>query len=411
MLVTASGRVSSIDSCEVRLKTCFDEPASRTSFFSESEPYWVRGIPSKTMRVLVLSKYGTRAASPRIRFLAYRDALAVRGIHLEFQALLGNDYLDDRFRGRRFPFFLAGRDYLQRAIALIRSRKFDLLWIHCELFPYLPPVFEVLLSRLGVCYVYDFDDAIFHGYDQHPNRLVRALFSSKISKVISGAQAVTAGSEYLARYARRWNPNTRLLPSVVDPSQYHPAKPRSSERIFTVGWIGSPSTAKFLESLRTPLYRLAEESPLRFLVVGARAPDVPGVEVRCRAWSLQREASDLAEMHVGVMPLDDSPWSRGKCAFKLIQYMASSLPTVSSPVGANCDVVTSKTGLFARTSDEWYEALRALRGDAGARWAMGAAGRRRVEEHYSVASHVTALEETLRSAAEGVRGPRLTAKL
>ena len=129
---------------------------------------------------------------------------------------------------------------------------------------------------------------------------------------------------------------------------------------FTVGWIGSPSTVPFLQLLVEPLQELALERPVRLLVVGGTAPEVSGVEVIEEPWSLEKEVSLILQFDVGVMPLPDSSWARGKCAYKLIQCMACAVPVIASPVGANVDVVSSSCGFLASSPPEWLSACRQL---------------------------------------------------
>ncbi|MEL6184125.1 MAG: glycosyltransferase family 4 protein [Myxococcota bacterium] len=349
------------------------------------------------MKVLVLAKYGLRAASPRHRFLAFAPYLEKQGIHLVFEPLFDDSYLASRLTSGELDRKALLRSYLRRVTAMLGSSRYDLLWIHCELFPYLPAWIEQLLARAGVRYVFDYDDAIFHMYDQHPNGWVRRALGDKIGRVIEGAQAVTAGSQYLVEYARRYQSNVHLVPTVVALERYA-VEPGDRDGRFTVGWIGSPSTARFLSELREPLAALAREIPLKVLLIGSGPMEVPDVDLEVREWSEDREAADLAECDVGVMPLPDAPWARGKCAFKLIQYMAAGLPTVGSPVGANRDVVTEQTGWMASSPEEWKTALRRLAEDPELRRRLGAAGRARAKERYSLTSQEPRVKRILSEA-------------
>src|SRR5262249_4834882 len=154
------------------------------------------------------------------------------------------------------------------------------------------------------------------------------------------------------------NGNTVVLPTVVDTHRYQVDRSRRDTGTFTIGWIGSPSTAPYLQRIVEPLALLGREAPTRLIVIGAPRPAVPGVEVIQRQWREDEEITSINEFDVGVMPLPDEPWARGKCAFKLIQYMACGVPAVASPVGANLDVVAQETGFLAADADEWVSALR-----------------------------------------------------
>ena len=216
---------------------------------------------------------------------------------------------------------------------------------------------------------------------------------------MTAATAVTAGNAELAAYAKRFNHNVVLLPSVVDTDHYLPSVSHTSclqLPPFTVGWIGSPSTVPFLQLLVEPLQELALERPVRLLVVGGTAPEVSGVEVIEEPWSLEKEVSLILQFDVGVMPLPDSSWARGKCAYKLIQCMACAVPVIASPVGANVDVVSSSCGFLASSPPEWLSAFRQLAANPSLRHRLGIAGRQRVEERYSLRCALPLLTQVIR---------------
>jgi glycosyltransferase involved in cell wall biosynthesis len=199
----------------------------------------------------------------------------------------------------------------------------------------------------------------------------------------------------LRDYASRFNARTTLLPTVVDVTRYVP-DPSHRTGPFTVGWVGSPSTAAYLGEVVAPLAQLGAEGTVRLVVMGGAAPAVPGVEVVELPWSEAAEVPLINSFDVGIMPLTDDPWARGKCAFKLIQYMACAVAVVASPVGANAVVVTPACGLLASTPAEWLEALRWMRDHPGERRQMGEAGRQRIEEAYSLQVAVPRFAEVIR---------------
>ena len=248
---------------------------------------------------------------------------------------------------------------------------------------------------LKIPYIYDLDDAFFLKYRTGRLRLFHSLLDTKTDRLMSAAVAVTAGNAHLAAYANRFNSSVALLPSVVDTDHYRPADaclPKHFGQPFTVGWIGSPSTAPYLQLLIEPLQQLARERPVRLRVVGGPAPAISGVEVIEQAWSLEQEVPLIQQFDVGVMPLPDRPWTRGKCAYKLIQCMACGVPVVASPVGANVDAVPPGCGLLAESSQQWLSAFRRLAVDPELRIALGASARRWTVEHYSLRSALPVLE-------------------
>lgn len=340
------------------------------------------------IKVLGLALYGPLAASTRYRLGQYIDGLRREGIDLRISSLLGDEYLRRRFSRSRLPFATlleAG----WRRFRELRDRDFDLSIVHCELFPFMPGWLEHMLLDGKPC-IYDFDDAFYLKYRDGRLGAFRPVLGGKFDAVMRGAAAITAGNADLARYARALNPGVVQLPTVVDTARYLPALPPRND-IFTIGWVGSPSTAPYLDMLRKPLQALAAESPVRLVVIGGVAQPIPGVDVVCRAWDESTEVASIQSFDVGVMPLPDSAWARGKCAFKLIQYMACGVAVVGSRVGANVAVVAPGTGFLPDTPQGWVEALRVLRDDRQLARRMGESARARIEDHYSLAVNLPVL--------------------
>ena len=354
------------------------------------------------MRILAFTKYGSLAASTRQRFIQYEPLLAQAGISVDYSALLDNDHLQRLVQGRRASPLAVARSYFRRAATLLRARRYDLLWVHCEFFPYLPGFVESAAGRIGHRpIVFDYDDAIFHMYDAAPSPLVRSLLGHKLEPVLRRAKACLCGNDYVRDYARRFNDNAVVLPTVVDTDIYRPGE-RAADQSLTIGWIGSPSTWQYVRPLLPLLSELCVAHRARLLVVGAGAAAEgdrrPAVEFV--PWSEETEVASVQEMDIGIMPLPDEPWARGKSGYKLIQYMACGLPVVASPVGVNATIVRpGEEGLLATTEAEWRDALETLLADAELRARMGSSGRKRAIASYSLQSQAPRLIEVLRKAA------------
>ena len=349
------------------------------------------------IKVLGLALYGPLAASTRYRLGQYGPGLAALGIDLEICHLLSDDYLRQRFAGGALPLKVIFGGVIHRVNDLIQVRKFDVAILYSELFPLMPAWLERKL--IGIPYIYDFDDAFYLKYQTSKYRALQPLLSRKFQNLIRGASSITAGNRVLAGYAVTFNPKTSLLPTVVDTTRYVPCPVIYDEKWFTVGWIGSPSTAPYLNLLIHPLSVLGSEGPVRFIVIGGQAPSIPGVDVTEVVWQEDREVQQLGQFDVGVMPLPDDDWARGKCAFKLIQYMACGLPVIASPVGANIDVVNPNSGYLARTPEDWLNSLRRLRDDPDRRRKMGESGRLQVIENYSLTRNLPLLAQVIRQVA------------
>lgn len=351
------------------------------------------------MRVLLLSRYGSQGASSRVRSLQFLEYLSERGIEVDARPLFDARYVErvNRGKGRSWPGVLGA--YAARLRALLGARRYDLVWLEKELFPGLPASAERLLARLGPPCLVDYDDAVFHRYEQG-GWFARRFLKRKIDAVMRSAALVTVGNEYLAARARAAGAKeVALLPSVVVAGRFKPPPTRRAGP-FTIGWMGSPRNSAYLAPLRAPLLRLAECVELRIVLVGADREAFAGLPVERRDWSLEREAADLEEFDVGIMPLPDAPFERGKCGYKLIQYMAAGVPFVASPVGVNVHLTeVSRAGRLARTEDEWEAVLTELAADPEERLALGRAGRAAVAERFSVARVAPLLEASLRRAA------------
>ena len=361
-------------------------------------------MPSRSaadVRVAAFTKYDREAASTRQRVLQYLPHLERAGISVDVHPLLDDAYVRSLASGEAPSRTGIAAAYARRLRQLLRGGTADLLWVYAELFPWLPAGFERLAFRSGTPLLYDYDDAFFHGYDDHPNRLVRRLLGGKLVPLMEGAAAVCAGNAYLADYAARHDAATYVLPTVVDTDRYRPAE-RGADRLLTIGWIGSPSTWPYVKPVLPLLAELARDRSIRFLAVGAgaaaEADRFDGMTLQ--PWSEATEIASVQAMDIGIMPLPDAPWARGKCGYKLIQYMACGLPLVASPVGVNARIVADRSsGFLADSLDEWRVALTHLIDDIDLRRRMGEAGRARVVEDYSLHAHAPRLVEIMQRAA------------
>lgn len=353
------------------------------------------------MEVALLTKYDESGASSRIRTFQYVRRFEEAGIVPMIVPLMPRAYLERLYRGHRASGLAASLMLrgIQRALTLMSSRKFDLVWVEKEAFPYLPYVFESMLLPRGVPLAVDYDDAIFHNYDLHPSPMVRRLLGRKIDRVMERADLVVAGNAYLFERAKQAGAKRiKLIPSVVEPARYGPRKPSGPNDAFVVGWIGTPKTAKYVAQIADVMRSLSKVRRVTLRLVGSGPLDVAGVDVEVLPWSLDTEASAIASFDVGVMPLRDGPWERGKCGYKLIQYMAAGLPVVASAVGANRTIVEhGESGFLVDTADQWSDALATLAQDGALAHAMGSRGRALVEQRFSLDVTAPILIEELRA--------------
>ena len=357
--------------------------------------------PRATMQVNAFTRHGREAASTRQRLLQYIPALEAAGFRVDFEPLLGDDYVRSLVAGGGFSQLDVARSYLKRMRALLIGPGADIVWIYAELFPLLPGWVERLALSRSRAVVYDFDDAFFHIYAASSNPLVRRLLGRKFEPLLKRASACSCGNAYLLDYAARFCRRSIILPTVVDTDLYMPRPNRSEPHgPLVIGWIGSPTTWGYLRPILPLLAELSRERGIKVRVVGAGAQAekerFPGLDLV--DWVESREVAEIQAMDIGIMPVPDDFWGKGKSGYKLIQYMACGLPVVASPVGVNRDIVSHGTsGFQATTLSEWRDFLIELIEDSDLRARMGLVGRKRVEEEFSLNVQAPRLISLLKS--------------
>jgi glycosyltransferase involved in cell wall biosynthesis len=311
--------------------------------------------------------------------------------------LLDDQYVSDLYRGR-FSFIRVIMAYISRVRWLLRVRDYDLIWLEKEMFPWLLSVIEDVIIPSGIPMVVDYDDAVFHRYDLHKSLLVRMLLGKKIDAVMRRADAVVAGNEYIAKRALDAGARSvKYLPTVVDIEKYTQPHQQPNSPL-TIGWIGSPNTAKYLEIIAPVLNNLDKRYNIIIVAVGPNPEQLNSLPIEIHRWSEDTEVQEIQKFDIGIMPLPDEPFERGKCGYKIIQYMACGKPVVASPVGVNNKIIQHEVnGYLASTMEEWEKYLSVLFDDSNLRMRMGLAGRKLVESEYSLQVAAPILSEYLRS--------------
>lgn len=282
--------------------------------------------------------------------------------------------------------------YIKRLIVVITSSfKYDYIFIHREAAPLGPPVFEWLLAKFfKKKMIYDFDDAIWLPNTSTENKMA-AYFKAnwKVGKICKWSTTVTAGNQYLADYAKASGAhNVVIIPTVVETEKkYLPKKTPGNAAAITVGWTGSHSTLKYLETIEPVIRKLQQRHRFTFLVIADKCPNMKLPYFEFIKWNAATEINDLEKIDIGVMPLLKDAWSEGKCGFKLIQYMAMQIPAIASPVGVNAAIMQNGVeGILADTEQDWERAIEHLLLNADERKTMGINARKRIENNYSIAS-------------------------
>jgi glycosyltransferase involved in cell wall biosynthesis len=348
-----------------------------------------------SLKILVLTKYGSLGGSSRYRFYQYLPYLKSQDFDITLAPLLDNQYVTGINQGSR-NFSNVLLSYFQRLMRLISDRDYDLLWIEKELLPYVPEWLERILIR-NIPYAVDYDDAQFHTYDYYGSKLTKILLSHKIDRVMANARLVVAGNAYIASRAKKAGAKKiEIIPTVIDLERYS-IKSDTRNRNFNIGWIGSPSTSIYLKSIQSVFEDLARQQDCSFTLVGPGNLTLGDLDLNIKNWREQSEVEDIKSFDVGIMPLDSTPWEEGKCGIKLIQYMACALPVIGTPIGVNQEIIVhGVNGFQANTLAEWTEYLSKLANDPRLCVQMGVEGRAMVESKYCLQVTAPKLAQLLR---------------
>jgi len=279
------------------------------------------------------------------------------------------------------------QDAIRRREVIARAPDYDAVIIYRAASLLGPAIYERLLARAGVPLIFDFDDAIWLTGPGSANGMYSHLgFRRKTATICRLASAVVVGNDFLAEYARRYSKRVFVVPTTVELDTSPLQPPIVAEGPFRIVWAGSFSSLQHLDVVRRPLERFAQTQATILRVICSHPPKAPfqGVELEFVPWTAEDEALKLARSHVGIMPLPDNEFSRGKCGLKALQYMAVGRPVVVSPVGVNAEIVRhGENGLLASTDEEWLQAFQALAASPLLRERLGLAGRSTVEERFS----------------------------
>lgn len=354
------------------------------------------------MRVLALMPglYDTSPAQ-RYRLEQWEPLLRERGVEITYAPFEDEElhsvvYQPGRM-GKKLELVMRG---LSRRLSVTsKARKFDLVYILREAALLGPPLFERFIHQQRVPIVFDFDDAIFVSYRSPSNGYLSYLkFASKTKTICRFASHVMVGNPYLAEYAGEVNDNVTVVPTTIDTEKYRVRAETNSAGPLVIGWTGSYSTVQHLDTLRGALQKLAETEQFRLRVIGTPKYELPSVDAEAMPWRAATELEDLGAIDIGVMPLPDDNWSKGKCGLKALQFMALGIPTICSPVGVNTDIIQDdENGFLASSEAEWVEKLTRLLRSAELRRRLGHAGRATIEQKYSAAIQAPRVYEVFKS--------------
>ncbi len=348
-------------------------------------------------KILFLVPYPLeQAPSQRFRFEQYFSILKHNGFTYSVQSFLSTDNWQLFFKPgnpiNKAWALLSG--FVSRLGCIATAKEYEFIFIHREVAPIGPPVFEWVLAKiLKKKIIYDFDDAIWLTDRSREPALMRILkWRSKVKYICKWSFKVSCGNDYLCDFARNYNERVVLNRTTIDTQHRHNPDLFQSANIrekITIGWTGSHSTLKYLEEVEPVLQKIEREFPvIQVLVIADQKPDLNLRFPLFIPWNEKTEIEDLLKFDIGIMPLPDHEWAKGKCGFKALQYMALRIPAVVSPVGVNVIIIDDgENGFLCSTLDEWEQSLTTLIRDTVLRKKMGESGRRKVINHYSVLSN------------------------
>lgn len=348
------------------------------------------------MKILFIVPYPIeKSPSQRFRFEQYFSKLQEKGITYSIQSFLNSRNWQSFFEKGNplYKLIILIRGFLRRTVVIFSVYHYDYVFVHREITPVGPPVFEWIIAKiLKRKIIYDFDDAIWTTDRTDESRLVKTLKArSKVASICSWSYKVSCGNPYLCNFALNFNSNVVLNPTTIDTSVFNTVHSRvkKQDNRITIGWTGSHSTLKYLNAILPALQQIEKEfSNVRIVVIANQKPELNLKSMSFIPWNIRSEVEDLQLIDIGIMPLPNDEWSKGKCGFKILQYMSMAIPAVASPVGVNSTLIQNgQSGFLASDNATWFEAIKRLIEDETLRASFGERGQKFVEEHYSVNSN------------------------
>jgi glycosyltransferase involved in cell wall biosynthesis len=341
-------------------------------------------------RILFLVPYPVgEAPSQRFRFEQYFDALSRNGFEFDVQSFLDDATWKILYKPGNAVAKVTGilKGFLRRLLVLFKLGNYDVVFIHREASPLGPPVFEWLIAKVfGKKYIYDFDDAVWLPNTSSANAVAAKIkWHSKTASICRWAFRCSCGNDFLADYARKFNRNVVVNPTTIDMEHHHNKTKNQSDLPVAIGWTGTHTTMKYLDEIVPVLQALEKEIDFTFVVISNKPPEFQLKGLQYVQWKKETEVEDLLRFHIGIMPLTDDDWSRGKCGFKALQYMSLGIPAIVSPVGVNTTIVDDgENGFICNTLAAWKKAIADLLLDNELRKHLSLKSIDKIKRKYSV---------------------------
>jgi hypothetical protein len=342
--------------------------------------------------IVYFTKYTEKGPSSRYRSFQYKSYLESH-FNLEYYALFNDDYIENLYTHKKTNYVQIFVAYYKRILRVLKLLGTDkIVFIEYELFPFFPPIFEYLLYKTKVRFVLDYDDAIFHNYDLHPNFIVRALFKNKIPTIARKARFIITGSPYLTNFFFNFSTHVTEIPTSILYQKYAEYNGNEGKnQSIAVGWIGSRSTSKNFVFIEGIVDAITSKYPnIEFKLMGFDIHLRNGLQsknIKFFGWSETDELPFLDSIDIGIMPLIESSGNKGKCGFKLIQYMAMGKPTISSPFEAHFKINRDGHNMFANSMNEWFDSIEYFINNMDYFRHVGTYNKEIIKKYYSVESN------------------------
>jgi glycosyltransferase involved in cell wall biosynthesis len=345
-------------------------------------------MPNSKKTILFITPYPQgKAPSQRFRFEQYFEILSQNNYQFDTAPFYSDEVWAILYKkGLIFKkVFSVLTSFFSRFLLVFKLRKYDFVFIHREVCPLGPPVFEWIIAK--ICrkkIIYDFDDAIWLTDEKARfSNFIRCFW--KVKYICRWSYKISCGNDYLASYAKQFNNQVITNPTTID-LKHHKSIEVPENQVFTIGWTGSHSTLKYLDTVYPVLKKL--ENKIKLLVICDKDPAYDLKNYQFLAWSEEAEVIGLQQIDIGIMPLPNDEWTKGKCGFKALQYMAMKKSVVLSPVGVNTQIIQNGVnGFWASDEVEWQEKLTQLIENKELREKMGALGFETLKNNFSVESN------------------------
>jgi len=358
------------------------------------------------MKVLFLPKHEYLGASSRYRTLQYLPYIKEQGIEFDVSPLFSDEYLKYKYKYQKENKLITIKRIFNRIkTILFTAKKYDVLVIEKELIPYLPPFLEYYLKIRNITYIVDYDDAVWHNYDTHKRWVVKKLFVNKIKYVMRNSFTVTVGSEYILEYAKNSRAKKIVkIPTVIDMTKYT-CKDKSRKRDgFIIGWIGSPSTSQYILNINNELMNFTKNHNTIVHLVGfdKKLESKLQFNYKIIQWTEDSEVLEICKFDVGIMPLPDTFFEKGKCGFKLIQYMGCKKPVIASNVGENKIIVENNVnGFLVENKSDWVKYLEFFYKNQRKGKEFGLVGCKKIDELYSLEKNQIKYYKNIKLSGDG----------